>query len=160
MTRFHRLHGPAGARFAHHIAFYAPCNVTYVGDLAVTDRPIRLFHGAADDLASIEPCRAYIERLRRAGADAQITEYASAHHGFDRPGAGPVRRQPREQNGSRCRWEERPQGEIVNRDTGQPFSLGDPCMVRGGTSGPDPAAYRAALQTVKAALGLEVRASP
>jgi dienelactone hydrolase len=24
LTRFQRLHGPAGARFAHHIAFYPP----------------------------------------------------------------------------------------------------------------------------------------
>jgi dienelactone hydrolase len=160
LTRFQRLHGPAGVRFAHHIAFYPPCLVTYVGDLAVTDRPIRLFHGAADDLAPIEPCRAYVEGLRRAGADAQITEYASAHHGFDRPGAGPVRRHPREQNGSRCRWEERPEGEIVNRDTRQPFGFADPCVVLGGTSGPDPAAYGQALQAVKAALGLEVRPSP
>ena len=85
LTRFHRLHGPAGAKFAHHIAFYPACYYTFVGDAAVTDRPIRIFHGTADDLAPIEPCRAYVERLRRAGADAQITEYAGAHHGFDRP---------------------------------------------------------------------------
>jgi dienelactone hydrolase len=160
LKRFQRLHGPAGARFAHHIAFYPPCLVTFVDDLAVTDRPIRLFHGTADDLASIEPCRAYVERLRRGGADAQITEYAGAHHGFDRPGDAPPRRNPREQNTSRCSWEERPEGHLVNRDTGQPFSLSDPCVVLGGTSGPDPAAYRAALQTVKALVGTEARPSP
>ena len=89
----------------------------------MTDRPIRLFHGTADDLAPVEPCRAYVERLRRAGADAQITEYAGAHHGFDRPSAAPVRHFPREQNASRCFWEERSEGQLVNRDTGQPFSL-------------------------------------
>ena len=136
LTRFQRLHGPAGARFAHHIAFYPGCYYTFVGDVAVTDRPIRLFHGTADDLAPIELCRAYVERLRRAGADAQITEYAGAHHGFDRPGDAPVRRNPREQNASRCFWEERPEGQLVNRDTGQPFSLSDPCVVRGGASAP------------------------
>jgi hypothetical protein len=41
----------------------------------------------------------------------------------------------------------------VNRDTGQPFSVDDPCVIRGGTFGPDPAAYRQALQAVKALLG-------
>ena len=51
ISRFQRLHGPAGARFALHIPFYAPCYYTFVGDEAVTDRPIRLFHGMADDLA-------------------------------------------------------------------------------------------------------------
>jgi dienelactone hydrolase len=160
LTRFHRLHGPAGARFAQHIAFYPPCFVTYVADELVTDRPIRLFHGAADDLAAIEPCRAYVARLRRAGADAQLTEYAGAHHGFDRPGTGPPRRSSREQNGSGCLWEERPEGQIVNRATGGPFSFADPCMVLGGTSGPDRVAYRAALQAVTALLGLAARPSP
>jgi dienelactone hydrolase len=150
LTRFQRLHGPAGARFAHHIAFYPPCYYGYVGELAVTDRPIRVFHGTADDLAPIEPCRGYVERLRRVGADAQLTAYAGAHHAFDRPSAAPVRHNPREQNASRCFWEERLEGHLVNRDTGQPFSLEDPCVSRGGTFGPDPAAYRAALHAVKA----------
>jgi dienelactone hydrolase len=160
LGRFQRLHGPAGARFAQHIAFYPPCFVTYAGELAVTDRPIRLFHGTADDLAPVEPCRAYVERLRQAGADVQITEYPGAHHGFDRPSDAPARRNPREQNASRCIVEERPEGHLVQRGTGQPFSLGDPCVALGGTSGADPAAYRAALQAVKALLGAEPRPSP
>jgi dienelactone hydrolase len=150
LTWFQRLHGPAGTRFAQHIAFYPPCYFTFGGDLAVTDRPIRILQGTADDLAPIEPCRAYVERLRQAGADAQITEYAGAPHGFDRPGDGPPRRNPREQNVSRCVLEERPKGQLVNRDSGQPFSFSDPCVTWGGTSGPDPAAYRAALQAVRA----------
>jgi dienelactone hydrolase len=150
LTRFRRLHGPPGVRFAQHIAFYVPCYYGFVDDLRVTDRPIRLFHGTADDLAPLEACRAYVERLRRAGADAGITEYAGAHHGFDRPGDGPARRNPREQNASRCFFEERPEGHLVNRDTGQPFGLHDACVTLGGTSGPDPAAYREALQAVRA----------
>jgi dienelactone hydrolase len=154
LTRFQRLHGPSGARFAHHIAFYPPCITIYAGNLAVTDRPIRIFHGTADDLAPVEPCRAYVERLKQAGADAEITEYAGAHHGFDRPGDWPPRRNPREQSLSRCVLEERPEG-VVNRDTGQPFSFGDACVALGGTSGPDPAAYREALRAVRALVGRE-----
>jgi dienelactone hydrolase len=157
LTRFQRLHGPAGARFAQHIAFYVPCYITYVGDDAVTDRPIRLFHGMADDLAPIDRCRGYVERLRRAGADAQLTAYPGAPHGFDRPGDGPPRHNPREQNASRCLWEERPVGHLVNRDTGQPFSLDDPCVLRGGSFGPDAAAYRAARDAVRALVGTEPR---
>ena len=160
LKRFQRLHGPPGARFAFHVAFYSPCYYTFVGDLAVTDRPIRLFHGTADDLAPIELCRAYVKRLRQARADAQITEYAGAHHAFDRPATGPARRSPGEQNASRCFWEERPEGHLVNRESGQPFSLSDPCVVVGGTFGPDPAAYRDALQAVRALVGTEARPSP
>jgi dienelactone hydrolase len=157
LTRFQRLHGPTGARFAHHIAFYPPCLITYIGDEAVTDRPIRLFHGTADELAPLEPCRAYVERLRRAGADAALIAYAGARHGFDRPGDARVRHNPREQNVSRCVWEERPEGQVVSRDTGQPFNLDDPCVSRGATFGSDPVAYRAALDAVKAILGTELR---
>ena len=64
-------------------------------------------------------------------------------------------RTAREENASRCFWEERREGHLVNRDSGQPFSLDDPCVFRGGTSGPDSAAYRAALQAVKALVGTE-----
>ena len=152
VTRFQRLHGPAGARFSQHIAFYPPCYYTYIGDEAVSARPIRLFQGTADEFAPLERCRAYVDRLRRAGADAQLTAYAGAHHQFDRPSDGPARHYPREQNASRCFWEERSEGHLVNRDSGQPFSVDDPCVFRGGTFGPDPAAYRAALQAVKALL--------
>jgi hypothetical protein len=100
-----------------------------------------------------------VERLRQAGADAQTIEYARAHHGFDRPRTAPARRNPNEQNASRCFWKERPEGHLVNRDTGQPFSPRDPCVTRGGISGPDPAAYRAALRAVKALVGT-ARPSP
>jgi dienelactone hydrolase len=158
LTRFQRLHGPPGARFAHHIAFYPGCAYAFVGDEKVNDRPIRIFQGTADDVAPAAPCRAYMERLRRAGADAQITEYAGASHQFDRP--GPPRRNPNEQNGSRCFWEERPEGQLINRESGQPFSLADPCVVLGGSFGFDPAAYRQALQAVKTLVVPEARSSP
>ena len=159
MTRFQRLHGPPGVRFSHHIAFYPPCFTSFIDEEAVTDRPIRLFVGTADDLAPVGRCRPYVERLQRAGADAQLMEYAGAHHQFDIPGDAPPRHVPREQNVSRCVWEERPGGRIVNRDSGQPFGLDDPCVFRGGTFGSDAAAYRAARDAVKAVLGAEIRSS-
>jgi dienelactone hydrolase len=158
ITRFQRLHGPAGVQFALHIPFYAGCFYAFVGDEAVTDRPIRLFHGTADDLAPIALCRTYVERLRTAGADAQITEYAGASHQFDRP--GPPRRSPSEQNASHCFWEERPEGQLVSRDSGQPFSLTDRCVVLGGSFGFDPTAYRQALQAVRALVVVGARPNP
>ena len=42
----------------------------------------------------------------------------------------------------------------MNRDSGLPFSVRDPCVVRGATLGPDPAAFHQALQAVKALVGL------
>ena len=153
ITRFQRMHGPAGARFALHIPFYAPCYYAFVDDEAVTDRPIRLFHGTADDLAPIGACRAYVEAAaesRRRRADHRVRRGPPP---VRPPGRGPPRRSPGEQNASGCFWEERPAGELVSRGSGRPFGLDDPCVVRGGTFAADPAAYRDALQAVRALVG-------
>src|SRR2546430_4666624 len=52
-----------------------PISTTFIGDTDVT-APIRQFHGAADDYVTVAPCRPYFERLRAAGRDAQLVEYA------------------------------------------------------------------------------------
>ena len=43
------MYAPKGVEFAAYIPFYAPCYMTFIGDEDVSDKPIRLFHGAADD---------------------------------------------------------------------------------------------------------------
>lgn len=55
MKRFQRMHGPLGKEFAAYIPFYAPCGTTYADDEDLTDKPIRLFHGTADDYAPVAP---------------------------------------------------------------------------------------------------------
>ncbi len=149
LTRFQRMHGPAGVEFAAYLPFYPPCHVTFIDDEQVSDRPIRIFHGTADDYTPIEPCRQYVERLHRAGKDVQLIAYPGAHHGFDR---APPRYRPEVQSGRRCFWEEQPSGVVVNRDTGQRFSSNDPCISRGATVSYDPRAYEEALKAVKAFL--------
>ncbi|MEK7713923.1 MAG: dienelactone hydrolase family protein [candidate division NC10 bacterium] len=83
LRRFARMHGPAGLTFAAHVAFYPICQRRFIDEEDVTDRPIRVFHGEADDWTPIEFCRKYVERLRRAGKDATLVAYPGAHHGFD-----------------------------------------------------------------------------
>src|SRR5262249_30713016 len=48
-VRFKDMYGPQGIEFAAHIALYAPCVRTYRDDGTVTGKPIRMFHGIADD---------------------------------------------------------------------------------------------------------------
>jgi len=152
LNRFRRMHGPAGVEFAAYIPFYPSCYTRYIDDEQVSDRPIRIFHGTADDYVSIEPCRNYVERLRRAGKDVQLTEYAGARHAFDNPLYTIALSLPDAVTTNQCPRKERPGGEIVNLETGQPFTWGDTCVRRGATVGYDPVATTEATKAVKAFL--------
>ena len=160
LKRFQRMHGPAGVAFAAYVPFYASCHTAYVEDEQVSDRPIRLFHGTADDYVSIEPCRGYVERLRRAGKDVELSSYAGARHAFDNPLYSPARFLPDAVTTSHCLREERAGGEIVNLSTGLPFNWTDPCVTRGGTVGYDPVATADATKAVKAFLTATFKLSP
>jgi dienelactone hydrolase len=152
LKRFQRAYCAPGVEFAAHIPFYPPCNTVYLEDEFVSDRPIRVFHGAADDFVSIAPCRSYVERLRRAGKNVQLTEYAGASHVFDNPLYSPPLFLADAVTTNRCPREERPGGEIVNAGTSQPFGWSDPCVARGATVGYDAVATAEATKSVKAFL--------
>ncbi len=148
MKRFQRLHAGAGASFAAYALFYPNCGTTYLQDEDVGDAPIRIFHGAADDYVPVAPCRAYVERLKKAGKDVQLTEYPGAYHVFD----GPVFKVPvklaQAQTVRRCRIAETSPGRLVNADTKQPFTYADPCVERGVTIAYDPEAHAQAQAAV------------
>ncbi|HVI63644.1 MAG TPA: dienelactone hydrolase family protein [Bradyrhizobium sp.] len=148
LKRFEQMYGPEGATFAAYAPFYAPCFTTYIGDEDVSDKPIRLFHGTADNYVPVAPCRAYVERLRKAGKDVMLTEYPDANHAFDNPllKVGPA---PQAQTTRRCTMTEEPAGTIINAVTKQPFTMEDPCVERGPNLGYNAAATAAATQAVK-----------
>jgi dienelactone hydrolase len=134
MDRFQRAYAPQGAGFAAHIGFYTPCNTAMIDDEKVSQKPIRLYHGVADDWVPIGPCRDYVARLKKAGANIDVVEYPGAYHLFDNQAiAGTVRNAQAPTSYRKCRFEERPQGVIINSDTGQPASLNDLCIERGTT---------------------------
>ncbi|HVH69616.1 MAG TPA: dienelactone hydrolase family protein [Candidatus Dormibacteraeota bacterium] len=152
LHRFRRMHGARGVDFAAYLPFYAPCYTTYLEDEQVSDRPIRLFHGTADDYVSIAPTRGYVERLRHAGKDVQLTEYVGARHAFDNP----LYRAPFSFSDAvtttLCRRAERAGGVVVNLETGRPFSWSDACVRRGATVGYEPVAAAGARKAVRAFL--------
>ena len=101
--RFLAMHGPTGGlQFAGHIAFYPTCNRFFTGWLDVVDKPIRVFHGTADDYIPAAGCRSYVEQLQKAGRDATFTEYADAHHVFDWAALKNPLKLPQAQVTSRC----------------------------------------------------------
>ena len=148
MRRFQKMHGAPDTAFAAYISFYAPCHIRLREEEDLVDKPTRIFMGTADDLVPVEPCRAYVERVRKLGKDIQLTEYPGARHLFDDLDFRPPRYAAQIQTSRRCRLEENATGDIVNTETKRPHSFNDACVVRGATLGYDEAAYRASIQAV------------
>jgi dienelactone hydrolase len=155
LKRFHQTWNKSGVEFAAYVPFYPDCMTTYLTDTEVVDRPIRVFHGTPDDYNPVAPCKAYVARLRAAGKDALLTEYAHAQHAFDVPllplaptvsrGAQTVRR---------CTIREESTGQLINTATGSVFTYNDACVERGPHIGHDPAATQEAMRSVREFLAL------
>jgi dienelactone hydrolase len=149
LKRFQRMHGPTGVAFAAYIPFYPACTVTFLNDDDVADKPIRIFHGSADDYVTVTQCRPYVERLRKAGKDVQLTEYAGAHHVFDSPMLKTPVKLPQAQTTRGCRLEEAADGRIINSQTKQTFTYSDPCVERGTTIAYNAEAHTEAQKAVR-----------
>jgi dienelactone hydrolase len=152
LKRFWAMHGPAGGLgFAGYIAFYPTCNRRFVDGLDVVDKPIRIFHGTADDYIPVAGCRLYVDGLKQAGKDITLCEYAGAYHGFDNPVRKDVVKAAQAQTTRNCPLlEEGPDGRIMNSRTKQPFTYAsDACVERGTTLAYNAAAYGEALKAVK-----------
>ncbi len=110
-------------RFAAHVGFYTPCNVSYDKDEAMDGAPVRLYHGSSDDYVNPAACRALVSRLKPAGVDIALTEYADSQHGFDSPASPPLLAVPKAQSTRNCRLKEGPDGTLVDAETGRPYAL-------------------------------------
>lgn len=148
LKRFQRMHAPADAGFALFIAFYPACMTRYLQDDDPVDKPVRLFHGTADDWVPVAPCRDYVEVLRKAGKDVRLTEYPRAHHVFDWAALKTPVKLPKAQTLRHCRVEEASEGRLVNGETKQAFTYDDPCVERGVTIAHDPEAAAEAAKAV------------
>ncbi|MCB0035617.1 MAG: prolyl oligopeptidase family serine peptidase, partial [Anaerolineales bacterium] len=117
-TRFQERYGSGENQFAAYLAFYpASCYIQLADETEVSGGPMRIFHGAADDWIPIEPCQAYIERLKTAGIDAALLEYPDSHHGFDDPQT-PNITLPNVLSPETCTFVEQ-DGQIIDTDTGE-----------------------------------------
>jgi dienelactone hydrolase len=133
MNRFQNAYASEGATFAAYIGFYTPCNTALIDDEKVSAKPIRLYHGVADDWVPVGPCRDYVARLKKAGANIDLVEYPGATHAFDNQAIPGTLQLPQAQTARKCRFEEKQQGVIINSDTGQLATSNDPCIERGVT---------------------------
>lgn len=158
MERFRKTYAPPDLRFAAHIGLYTPCYKYRDDEKVVTGKPIRLFHGAADDYVPIGPCRDYVARLKKLGVDISLTEYPGAYHAYDNAlyrnpnGPGPMFL-PQAQTTRNCALEEGDHGVMLVGKTGRPFSYSEPCIERGAHIGYDEAAMTATTVAVREFLG-------
>jgi dienelactone hydrolase len=150
LKRFHSMWNKSGVEFAAYIPFYPDCATTFVTDTDVADRPIRIFGGTPDDYNPIALCKAFVERLEKAGRDVQLTEYPNAPHAFDNPlGAVPAAAAANAQSVRHCVIREEPAGLLINASTRQPFTYKDTCVELNPHVGYDAAATEAAKASVK-----------
>jgi dienelactone hydrolase len=157
MKRFQRMHGTVGQEFAAYVPFYADCGTHYRDDEDVTNKPIRLFHGSADDYVPVAPCRSYVERLKAKGKDVQLTEYAGAGHVFDGQAFKKPLKLEKGQTTRNCELAEAQDGVVVNAKTRQPFTYIDPCVEYGPTIAYDEKAYIEARKAVGEFIGTALR---
>ena len=150
LKRFHKLWNRSGVEFVAYLPFYPDCMTTFIDDTDIENRPVRIFGGSPDDYNPISVCKGYVQRLKAAGHDVELTEYPNASHAFDNPlGAQPAAVLPTYESARNCRIEEEPGGVLLNLETKQPFSYKDACVVRGPHLGHDPVATEAATAAVK-----------
>jgi dienelactone hydrolase len=149
LERFTKMYAPSTAQFVAHIVVYTGCDTTFHDDAKTTGKPIRLFHGAADDWTPVAPCRDYVKRLKSAGADVALTELPDALHAYDHRSFSTTLSLPEALSLRACFLEEGDNGAIVNGKTGRVFTGEDPCIEKGVHLGYNAAAYQATVQGVK-----------
>ena len=155
-ARFRERYGKGAAQFAAYLAFYpASCYIKLADEERVSGGPIRIFHGAADDWIPIGPCKEYVARLRGAGIDANLHEYAGAHHSFD-DAQSPGQRLPDALTPGNCTFVEQ-DGKIVDSATGRGAGIEAPCVSRGVSIGYNAAAHRQSVQDVQSFLSTVFR---
>jgi dienelactone hydrolase len=152
--RFWKLQGTgSGNEFAGYLAFYPSCGTRFIEDEKVVNKPIHIFHGSDDDYNPVEPCRRYVERVRKRGKNIVLHEYAGAYHVFDyKKLVKPVVLQ-KATTTRNCVLAEIANGRIVNAQSGDPFTYSDPCVEYGPTIAFNKDAYNHAKQELTALIG-------
>lgn len=130
VKRFQKTWSPGGIEPAAYIALYPPCNMTFIGDTDLSERPIMMFHGISDDYVSITPCRGYFERLQKTSKNVRMIEFPDTWHAYDFPNfpATPVVAQNAQT--TLCSLKEESVGTMVNAETQKTFSYNDRCVGR------------------------------
>lgn len=80
-------YAPGGARFAAHVAFYAPCIVEFE-DSRATGAPLLMLYGGRDAIVDGERCARVAGQLEAGGGAVETVVYPEAVHQWDGRFAG------------------------------------------------------------------------
>jgi dienelactone hydrolase len=147
--RFWKVYRTSDQPFAAHIGVYGACNTVFRDDEKVTGKPIRMFKGTADDFSPIEPCREYVARLKKAGADVALVEYPGATHFYDSFLLKEPLKVPQAGTRRNCSLSEGEQGQLLDTMTGKSYDPNVSCNEKGGTVAYNEAAAAATTAAVK-----------
>lgn len=126
MTRFQDIYDGRG--FQAHLALYpSTCFIQLEGEVEVSEGPIRIFHGTADDWTPIEQCQDYIRRLTEAGVDAGLFAYEGAQHAFDNSSIQSAKEAIFAVSPRQCAFVEE-DGAIIDTETGELAGTGSACV--------------------------------
>ena len=131
MKRFQTAWNDSGVTPAAYIPLYPVCNFEFIDETDVAGGPIRIFHGAADDYAPIGPCLTYVQRLKDAGGDAQVTAPPDGTHAFDMPSLPSKPLFLPDAQKTDCVIVEDKSGAMIDEATGGPWSAADSCNGKG-----------------------------
>jgi dienelactone hydrolase len=146
MRRFQKMWSPAFQGWAT-FPLYPSCFDRLDQDEDIT-MPMHAYHGAADDYASKEQCKAWLNRLSGKGLAASNTEYPEAAHSFDNLLADTKPLVSKGAQSTRlCRISEQA-GALINTEENKPFSYTDRCVTLDPSTGYNPVATRAMHQSV------------
>jgi len=149
MKRFQELQGTgSGNEFSAYLAFYPACGTRYKDNENIADKPVRIFHGAADNYNPVASCRSYANQLKSNGKNIVLHEYAGAHHVYDYKKLVKPIVLKKAQTTRKCVLTETTGGKIVNAQTGKRFNYADPCVEHGPTIAFNESAYKQTKKTL------------
>lgn len=150
LNRFQKMHGSgSGNTFSAYLAFYPACGTRYKDQENVVNKPIRIFHGSADNYNPVASCRRYAKSLKTNGKDIELYEYEGAHHVFDYKKLIKPIVLKKAQTTRNCVLVETSGGKIDNALTGNRFTYADPCVEYGPTIAYHEEAYKKTRNTIR-----------
>jgi dienelactone hydrolase len=131
VKRFQKMWNPGGIEPAAYIPLYPECNMSFIDDAEVSDRPIMMFHGISDDWVPIARCQAYLSRLQQNSKNnVKLVAFPDTAHAYDYPNLPASPTVAKNAQAILCVIVEEPLGTMTNTETKKPFTYGDSCVKR------------------------------